>query len=269
MINLPHYIINAAINSQSIDYLWSEDKQSQPFNLEIATPFVSKLASVSLRAKVTLIIGCYEWVIGRFYNVVDESFFLQLQEAAWCANVNKNYIRKDLFIEKNEYPGPIEGALWYAYSCIIPALYMAEGMTSTDLEDDEAEFLVDDYFFDENEWKNSLRYLISLVVHILPTEKTSQFINWLECVTTRLVDLYTMHQKGPFDNLWGHNDEREWLGNYVAREALDPNYHYQPEQAVALINRFFQLVDKSNPLLNSLVQLKEKIKDPFKIEDLE
>lgn len=267
MIGLPHYIVNAQINNQHIDYVWDDNHVSQPLNVDIAPPFIRTLEQVSLRGKIALVIGCYEWVVGRYSTFVDQSFFLQIQEAAWCANINKSYIRQDLFFSRSNFLGPIQGAMWCAYSSLIPVLYVSQGMTEKDLEDEDTDFLVEDYLYDGDEWKDGLNFLIPLIVHILPSDKVPLFLSWLEAVTQRLVKLYTMPEEDPFDNLWGHKDDKSWLGDYVAREALDPDFDFQPEQVIPLLNQFLQRIDKTNPFLTPFNFLKEKIKIPFKIEE--
>ncbi|AKJ41634.1 hypothetical protein [Pragia fontium] len=262
---LPCYILSADINNPIIDYYWDDQNVDKILADDgYADKIIEKLELVSLRGKIALSIGVYEWILGRFHHLISDPIPYQIAEVAWCANINKYYATY-IEYDRGEYLGPINGVLWCGFSFLTPVLYVSENVSNPTSPDEYRDI----YPYDENQWKISLVYLISIVIHILPD--SNLFKSWLEGCVERLIKYYTIHEEGPFDNLFGHKDKQNWLGHYIAREVLNLNCNYDPKDAVFLLNKFLSQVEyKENPLLTPIDDLeklsKGEIKKPFYIE---
>lgn len=264
------FLKNADLNHQYVDYTWDDTDVTKGWNFDYANDYIEKLEKISLRAKLVLMIGVYEWVYARFESFPMPAIFSHMAEAAYCANINKFYLIShialdNMNISRKDFIGPIDGALYCAgRMALLPTMYVSDN--TTDIDDDSVELWEMDEDYDLERWKSKLPFLIAEVLHILPQDKVPLFKHWLEGVTNRLVEHYIMPEEDPFANLFGHKNDKEWLGDYVAREVLDLNYPYNPKDAVKLCDQFLQQVDyRNNPLLVPPEQLTGKIEHPYRL----
>ncbi|XKM12638.1 hypothetical protein RCS94_06325 [Orbaceae bacterium ac157xtp] len=248
---LPNYIVNATINNSTLDYSWDDSDIDQHWDYDYAKPIIKRMECCTLRAKIALSIGIYEWILGRFYQLHDHSIYYQIAEAAWCANVDKRYLHY-IELDDQKYEGKVDYALWLAYAALFPVLLVSQNISNPNNEDDYVDPL---FMYDKNEWASCLTTQLALLKHVLSKEKLVLLENWLNQVVERLTTFYIEPEENPFANLFGQQESKDWLGDYVAREALDPAYNYQPDQAVILLNKFLSQVDKKNPVLTSLTEL--------------
>ncbi|MBK5072181.1 hypothetical protein I2492_04015 [Budviciaceae bacterium CWB-B4] len=261
---LPNYIISANINNPIIDYQWDDQSVEESLTgYKYADEIIRRLEPVSLRGKIAISIAIYEWILGRFNQLTNDPIPYQIAEVAWCANINKYYATY-IEYDRDDYLGPINGALWCGFSFLTPMLYVSENISNPTDPDEYRDI----YPYDENQWKLGLAYLIPITIHIL--NAPSLFKNWLDACVIRLLNFYTMPPEGPFDNLFGHKNKKEWLGDYVARELFDLSYNYNPKDAITLLNKFLSRVDyKKNPLLTSIDEFKRlskgEVKEPYHI----
>lgn len=265
MNELPSYILKANVDSHNINYLWDDSLIDETLQYDYAQHIISKIDKISLRAKIILGIGVYEWILGRLGEFASNPIPFQVWEVALCANIDKNYATYMEF-EREDYIGPIEGALWCGFTSIIPMLYVSDNITDLDNIDkyDDEDSLV--YGGNHGAADLGLVQNIALVLHILPQNKIPLFKSWLDGATNRLIKHYTMPKDDPFANLFGYKDDKDWLGDYVAREVLDLDYPYHPKDAVKLCDQFLQQVDyRNNPLLVPPQQLTGKIKHPYRL----
>lgn len=257
---LPHYILQASLNNPVIDYFWDDTNIDQKLDYNYASAFITKLTPCTLRAKIALSIGVYEWVLGRFYQLNDKAIFYQLAQAAWCANIDKYYL-KYIELDNRNYLGHVDYALWLAYAALFPVLLVSENISKPQDKDDYVDPL---FMYDKEGWQDSLCTLLAIAKYILPSNKLPLLETWLNLVIDRLVVFYSAHKENPFANLFGHKDDKDWLGDYVPCEALDLDYPYDPKDAATLCDQFLQQVDyQNNPLLVPPEQLKPKIKYPY------
>jgi hypothetical protein len=234
--SLPHYITAAGVDDPVLRFKWDDWNPSKDFGYDSAM-VVEKLARVSLRAKIAVAIGIYEWIIGRFRSLSDDPAPFQVAEASWCANIHRAYM--DYFEwRRRDWIGPVRGPIWEAATWLAPMIFFS---------DDNPE-----------EWESGLSYLPRLAVHILP--KPAVFEKWLEQIMERLASLYPASKEDPFDDLFKEKEE-ERRGPLVAREALDPGFDYEPEMARKLLADFLRGVDYTkNPYLRSP---KDMLEDGF------
>lgn len=260
MYQLPDYIIFSQINSPNINYSWDDSDVESCLNYDYANYIINKVNAISLRAKIALSIGIYEWILGRFEGLYHNVIPKQIAEMAWCANINKEYTYY-LEFDRAEYLGPINAPIWCGFSFLIPTLYVSENVG---IDESNAS---DIFGYDENAWETALLYLISITIHIVPKNKLSIFIDWLEGVVHRLLNFYIMPEEDPFINLFGHKNDKDWLGDYISREVLDLNYAYFPDKSVELCDKYLQSVDYiSNPFLLLPEDIaNNKIKTPYRL----
>lgn len=259
---LPHYILQASLNNPVIDYFWDDTNIDQKLDYNYASAFITKLEPCTLRAKIGLSIGAFEWVLGRFYQLNDKAVFYQLAQAAWCANIDKRYL-KYIELDNREYRGSVDYALWLAYAALFPVLLVSENISDPKDKDNYVDPL---FMYDKEGWQDSLSTLLAIVKYILPNDKLPLLESWLNQVIDRFVIFYTAQKEDPFANIFGHKDDKEWLGDYVAREVLDLDYPYDPQDAVTLCDQFLQQVDyRNNPLLVPPEQLTGKIEHPYRL----
>lgn len=265
---MPAYIINAEIDSPEINYIWNDSDVDSCLDYRYAVDITDNIQSVSWRSKITLIAGVYEWILGRFHRLCHNSLYFYMADAAYCGAINTYYLIQhyqldDMKINRYDYLGPVEGALWCAgRSSLLPGLYIAD--TSARMDD---EYDYEDYdYYTLNKWEGDLQFIIALTLHILPQDKILLFKNWIEGVVKRLLEFYIQPEEDPFANLFGYKSENTRLGNYVAREILDLNFDYNPEDAITLCDRYLQSVNyTTNPFLLEPKRIKNKIKIPYRL----
>lgn len=258
----PNYIIQADIAKYPIDYKWDDTEVEDILDEQYAEQFTSKLESITLRSRFILMAGIYEWALARLgHYSQNRELFEHIAQVAYCATINPCYLIGDIEIEREDFLGPIEGALWCTgYAGLISNYHVAYNAY---LEND------DNYTFetyDPTHAVNECILLISLTTHILPQDKIILFKIWLE----RNIDYFEQNNKlttfDPLKYLFTVPEEKIWFGDYIAKEALDPDYPYNPKDAVKLCDQFLQQVDyHNNPLLVPPEQLTGKIKHPYRL----
>jgi hypothetical protein len=224
---IPRYIATADIDTRELRFRWDDWKASGDFEY-IPDRVVDTLMGVTLRARIAAAIGMYEWIIWRFYSVLDDPTPFLLAEAAWCANVRRDYMEYTE-LDRYEWLGPVRGPLWCAVTWLLPMIFFSDE--------------------DPTESESGLAYLSSLAVHVVPVPTV--FEEWLDACTKRLVALYPAPEEDPFEDLFGQREE-ERRGALVAREVLDPDFDYRPEMARQLMSIYLRDVDHTrNPYLHS------------------
>lgn len=145
--------------------------------------------------------------------------------------------------------------------------YVSDNAVSEEDIDEPDTYMYDENTHDDiNSWKKDLSFLIAIAQHILPEEKFPSFKSWIEGVTDRLIQYYIMPEEDAFTHLFGYQSDKDWLGDYIAREALDLNYPYDPNDALRLCDKFLQQVDyQNNMLLVPPEELNHKIKPPYRL----
>jgi len=240
--SVPLYIEKAKLDSPVLLYAWDDTQVIASLKYD-TSDLIEHIEPISLRAKMVLAIGIYEWIIWRYHLLYDELTPVQISEASWWAAIDKQYIQ---YIElvRSKYTGPIKGPLWVASMNLVDMFYLTpEG---------------------KNQWRVSIHYLSRTAMHVLP--ETKFFEQWLDRATDRLVNMYPALEDDPFEDLFNDHEE-ERRGPLVAREVLDPSFDYHPDQAPALLDNFLRNVDHTkNPFLRSPEELMELgIEHPYRV----
>ena len=88
---IPIYIAEASIDTPNLNFVWDDTRVDDDFLYE-PDNLLERLSGVSLRAKIAVGISLYKWILFRFQRVSDDPLPFHLAEAAWCANVNREYM---------------------------------------------------------------------------------------------------------------------------------------------------------------------------------
>ncbi|PWY36408.1 hypothetical protein [Pseudomonas sp. RW409] len=181
---------------------------------------------MSIRARMALAIGLYEWVVWRFDGLHAHAEPTQVLQAAWCATVDPRYLRY-FELDRNEWIGPVDGALWCAMT------HLRQG-------------LAHGYAY-EGDLFDTLRFLHDLAAHVLPLQEG--FRNWLKPVLDRLVDNHPPHNPDPLADLFNQRIG-EQLGPLVGRDELDPNLPPNPQRTRAFLQQTLAgAIAEANPFL--------------------
>src|SRR3569833_244551 len=224
---IPPYIAAAAIDDPVLRFVWDDTRATDDVR-NVSDELIARVAPLTMRAKIALGIGIYQWIIWRFEPMLTEPLPFQLEEAAWCANVDQHYMEY-FEIERENWLGPVRGPLWCAITWLLPMIYFG---------DERPE-----------EWRAGLSLLPNMALHVR-TRKTP-FEMWLNTCVERLLNLYTESAPDPFEDLFGEQQEQR-RGPLIAPEAIDPGFDYRPEQTPVLLARYLQNVaQRGNPLLRT------------------
>jgi hypothetical protein len=224
---MPPYIAAAAIDDSVLRFVWDDTRGTENVR-NVYDELVSQVAPLTLRAKIALGIGIYQWIIWRFEPMLTDPLAFQLEEAAWCANVDRHYMEY-FELDRQNWLGPVRGPLWCAITWLMPMIYFS---------DERPE-----------EWRSGLSFLPNLALHVLT--RKAPFESWLNACVERLLSLHAEHESDPFEDLFGELQE-ERRGALIAPEAVNPEFDYHPEQVPVLLGRYLQSVaQRQNPLLRS------------------
>jgi hypothetical protein len=182
---------------RQIRYVWDDARAFLDFRGD-SVPVSMASLKMSLRARLGLCVGLYEWIVWRFARMHTRQEPVQILEAAWCATVEPRYLR---FFElsRSQWLGPVEGPLWCAAAWLQPA--MSQG-----------------YLFPRKVY-DAVSFLTLLCLHVLPD--TRRFNAWLEIILARLVQVYPDRSEDPFIDLFNRDVARR-LGSLIGRNTLDP-----------------------------------------------
>ncbi|MCI3953280.1 MAG: hypothetical protein K0R53_2779 [Burkholderiales bacterium] len=223
--NIPRYLAASRADDPHLHFIWDDTRASEDFRFD-ATGVVRRAGVATLRARIALGIGIYEWIAYRFRAHSKDPLPFRVAEASWCACIDPTSF--DYFeIDRDAWVGPVRGPLWCATTWLLPMVFFS---------DDEPQ-----------EWESGIHYLTRLAMHVLPDP--TPFMDWLDAVLDRLAHAYPAPPEDPFDDLFGeHRDQRR--GPLIPREALDPLFDLKIEYVPRLVDRYVRDVELAdNPLL--------------------
>ncbi|MCL1918633.1 MAG: hypothetical protein FWG14_10020 [Peptococcaceae bacterium] len=106
---IPYYIADQGQPSPVLRYIWDEDPVSH-FQHD-PSELLEKIENTTIRAKIALCIGIYEWIIWRYHRLTNDVTPFQIAEAAWCSNIHDIYIEY-YELDPKEYLGPVLDPLY-------------------------------------------------------------------------------------------------------------------------------------------------------------
>lgn len=225
MLTQPAWIQFGEGDQRILHFRWDDARAHHDFTGD-ATVVLDAAPQMSVRARLVLLVGLYEWIVWRFEGLHRRDEPGQILEAAWCATVDPRYL---LFFELNreEWVGPVEGPLWCAFT------FLEHGFRQSNV------LQTDTYA--------ALEYVYLLVMHVLPD--TTLFERWIDSVLSRLVAEYPLPPEDPFEDVF---EERvgEHLGRIVGRDALNPDLPVDSARDRAFLTAVLQDARTSeNPFL--------------------
>jgi hypothetical protein len=212
------------VDRRRLRYLWDDARVHNDFEAD-PTDIVEAAADASVRARLALLVGLYEWIVWRFEGLHHREEPTQILEAAWCGTADPRYL-KFFELTREEWVGPVEGPLWCAFTFLEKGFRQAHAFHADTFQAIEFNYL--------------------LAMHVLPD--TKPFEQWLDAILKRLVEAYPLPPEDPFEDLF---EERigEHLGQFVGRDALNP---------ALPIN-----VERDREFLTELLQYSRTIENPF------
>jgi hypothetical protein len=217
-LSIPKYVAEAGIQDRSLKYEWDDWHLEEIFDSETEV-FHARMREVSFRANIAFTNACGEWIIHRYDLLSTDPVPLQNIEAAWAGTIDPAYA---VYWEPpdEKWLGPIRGALSLAIIFALEASGDAFQYTDPAV----------------SAYRSS-----NLAEHIMPAPQTFQ--EWRERVLKRLRTLYPLNEDDP-------------LGDVVPREALDPDFDFNPEMTQNLVQTYLDHLDpRLNPFLRAPQQM--------------
>jgi hypothetical protein len=233
MLTRPAWIELNQEQTRRVQFIWDDTRALMDFRGDAGDVLRASM-KMSLRARMVLCVGLYEWIIWRFEGLHIRIEPLQIAQVAWCAAVDPRYMR---FFEltREEWRGPIEGPLWCAATWLQPA--MSQG-----------------HLFPRGVY-DALSFLTRMGLHVLPN--VDRFQAWLQVVLDRLVQMYPLTPESPFEDLFDRRASQR-LGPLIGRNVLDPDEEPDAQRGVSFLAQTLREArDTGNPFLSSPDDLKE------------
>jgi hypothetical protein len=197
MLTRPRWIEFGVADLRTLRFLWDDARVHHDFTGD-ASAVLEAAPRMSVRARLALLVGLYEWVVWRFDGLHRRQEPTEILQAAWCGTVDPRYLA---FFEltREDWVGPVEGPLWCAFT------FLEDGFRQSHA------FQADTY--------RALEFLYRLAFHVLPDPRP--FEGWLHATLTRFVEGYPTQPEDPFRDLF-ENRIGEHLGEFIGRDALNP-----------------------------------------------
>ena len=233
MSSRPRWITFSDQEKVTIRYVWDDTRALSDFTGD-AAPVLRSAMKMSLRARMVLCMGLYEWNMWRFAGLHPRPEPLQIAQAGWCATVDPRYM-KFFELTRGEWRGPIKGPLWCAAMWLQPA--MSKG-----------------HLFPKGVY-DAISFLTRMALHVLPDD--DPFEAWLEIILKRLIQTYPLTPEDPFHDLLERSVAQR-LGPLIGRNVLDPTSEFDSLAGMRFLAQ--ELRDaraEGNPFLASPGDLKD------------
>lgn len=212
---VPAYLQRAGIQDRSLRFTWDDtayERAYEPLDPDVR----ARMARLSQRANLAFAIACAEWVFHRFEPVSHEPLLEDYVEAAWAAVIDARYAHFYIEPRGDDWRGPDRKPLAVALMLLVDTVVRVENDDHPDI---------------------GAVSLANLAEHVMTNPRPIQ--EWRERIVPRLERLYPL-------------DPRDTRGEPVPREALDPDFDFQPELAPTLISGFLRRLDPGrNPFLRA------------------
>ncbi|CBK41717.1 protein of unknown function [Nitrospira defluvii] len=197
----PLYIRKANIDDATIRYPWDD------WNVEglIGPPsqtLLEDISRLSLRAGFAFLTASAEWVVYRFANLTDISIPLDATNSAWAQDIHRLYCTPRSPFRTENWSGPVRGPI----------------RTALGLLRDYADLLGQ-----KAEMAQGCGEVFALLEHII--SRREALYRWRDHTITR------------FKKHFGRNLD-DPLGDPVPREALDPEFNFEPGSTELLLNQY-------------------------------
>jgi len=229
----PSWIDFGDVDRRTLRFLWDDARVHQDFTGD-ASDVLDAAEDMSVRARLALLAGLYEWVLWRFDGLHQREEATQILEAAWCGTVDPRYL---VFFEltREEWVGPVEGPLWCAFTFLEKGFRQAHAFHKDTFQAIEFNYL--------------------LAMHVLPS--TEPFERWLDLTLNRFEETYPVPPEDPFEDLF---EERigAYLGEFVGRDALNPAIPVDVTRDRAFLT---QILEQAHAVENPFLATEEDLED--------
>jgi hypothetical protein len=213
----------ADIADQPVQYSWNPNDRL--FYYREDPRFEKRLAAICNRGVVALSAACAEWVAARWPKLA-EPVLLPEVEAVWAGVVDWRFLKPPVTApnapQGEAWKTPEAGPVRDAFYSLADVVGRAQRSAST---------------------LASCAVLSQLAIHVLPA--ADMFKEWRRAVVERLTNLYPRDKDSP-------------IGPPIPREALDPQYPYEPALANDLLRKFINQLDPAgNPFLRAPQEMKD------------
>jgi hypothetical protein len=223
-VSPPDYIRAANIQDPIVRFKW-DDWDMRVLELPVDDVLAARLLRISQRADVAFALATAEWIAHRFSQFSDDLTARQYLEAAWAQVAHWRYrsLNWDGDVNPRDWSGPVRMPVWRAMS-------LTE-FSITEAEQDGAP-------------SRGAVLIAGLAQHVMADSKP--YLDWRDRVMERLETLYAL-------------DPEDTMGEVVPREALDPDFDFNPAQTELLVNRFLAGLDRrANIFLNTPEKMLEQ-----------
>jgi hypothetical protein len=234
MLSIPRYLQAASVQDNSIRYEW-DDWKPIPAARTPDEKLVARLSRVSQRAVLAFGCGTAEWIVYRFGLLCDDPAPWNFLEAAWAMLVDVRYCGYGSAIQwqdyaRDDWTGPVKKPIKTALVRLESAIQLLawEGHTDPSVY-------------------TAIIFALTSYVMTDPTPLRT----WSSEVLSRLEFLYPRNDNDP-------------LGDVVPREAIDPEFMFDPAATEELINRFFR---QCNYQTNKFLSPPEGMREHFEGDD--
>jgi hypothetical protein len=234
MLTQPSWICFTDQEKQTIQYTWDDKREWQNVTGD-APPVLGAATQMSLRAGIVLCLGLYEWIVWRFEGLHRRAEPLQIAQVGWCVTVDPSYMVFFELDDRSKWPGPIEGPLRSATSCL--------------------HFAMSEWHRSPDNVYGTIPDLTQLAMHVVPD--VDRFEAWLKIILDRLIQTFPLVPEDPFEDLFGHRVAQRF-GPLIGRSVLDPTTEYMPPEGRDFLAQMFREAQaEENPFLASPSYLKE------------
>ena len=242
-LTLPQHIAGSGLLANPLSFKWDDD----PWACEFEVPRLDNdIGALYSRAVMAFAVATAEWVIWPLSHGKDP-LFLDFVEACWAAVADRRYLRH----VSREFADRIG-----KHYRISPKAGTAEDLWRTgELADPVRgpqfvaiqllELVADRTAPDDNGSMEAV-YLSNRVDQV--TKKSPAYRNWRRTILDRLQQHHGQTE----------DDDDNWLGPAVPREALSPTFAYSADQATLLVKSFLRGLDPArNRFLTPAAEMKK------------
>jgi hypothetical protein len=214
----PRYLPASMFEGPALKYTW-DDWDVAAFYTDVDKELVQQWADLFEPAVCGLTIAISEWVLFRQFALENDPLIIKFLEAAWCANIDRRY-SEGLEVSRNDWLGPIRGPVRVAMKLLHSTLYESQEGPDKPVE--------------------GPALMSRLVEHVCGVKE--EFRQWRAQCVDRLRKYYVAPPA--LDDMFDEQTSKVM----VPREAFDPEFPFDPEDARILVDQFLRKIDFASNL---------------------
>src|SRR5262245_61289057 len=91
MLTRPSWIEFCGADRRTLQFPWDDLRADDDFTAD-PSALLEAAEQMSIRARLALLVGQYEWIVWRFEDLHQRAEVTQILEAAWCGTVDPRYL---------------------------------------------------------------------------------------------------------------------------------------------------------------------------------